>query len=75
MQDIYSKYNNIDLNQLDNTCIFFSKSADSIADALGIVEYIEGSALLYYNEIILIDHRAHILDFNRQEYFQDKISE
>ena len=63
MQDVSSKYNSIVFNQLDKY-IFSSKPADSIVGMLVIVKYIEGSALLHHNQIILIDNRVHIIDIN-----------
>jgi len=39
-----------------------------------VIELIEGVKLLDNNAIVMTDHRAYLMDFNLQEYFQDQFS-
>ena len=75
LQDTYSKHNYIRVEELDKTYMKGSKPIDSIAVTEGISECIEGSSLLYHNEILLLDHRSYAVDFNAEDYFDDNISE
>ena len=55
--------------------MYRSQPINSIAITQGILEFIEGCTLLSHNEIVPSDHRAHIVDINVEEYFQDSISQ
>ena len=56
----------------DSTYKHGSKQIDSIAASNGIMNYIEGSRLMNYNEIIQSDHRAYMIDIDIREYFKDE---
>ena len=64
VEDVYVNFNNIEINQLDNTHRNESKYIDSIAAILGIINYVEGSRLFEVNKITLTDHRAYMIDIN-----------
>ena len=64
VEDIHTNFNNIEINQLDNTYKNGSKYIDSIAATPGIISHIKGSRLFKVNEIILMDHRACMIDIN-----------
>ena len=74
MEDAHSRINNIDLKQLDKTYINRSKAIDSITVSEGLMKFVEGSKLIYYNKIIFSDHRAYIVDINIDEYFSNQMS-
>ena len=75
LQDLHSKHNNLGLNELNNKHAYGSKPIDSIAGTSGIVEHVEGCALLNHNEVVPSDHRAYIVDLNAEEHFQNEMSE
>ena len=72
--DVHQSYHKLNLNQMDHTEVRGSKLIDTIAASHGIMEYVEGSILLEYNELIFTDHRAYIVDLNLEDYFEDQLS-
>ena len=44
---------------------------DSIAVSEGLIEFVEGSKLIYHNKITFSDHRAYIMDINIEDYFNN----
>ena len=51
-----------------------SRLIDSIAVSEGLVEFIQGSKLLPYNEIVWSDYRDYAIDVNFEEYFNVEMS-
>ena len=74
VQDVHSMHNRIPLKELDSTNINGSKPIDSIALSSGVIDFIEGAKLLGNKNVIITDHRAYMIDFNMEEYFQDQFS-
>ena len=74
VRDVHSFYNNIPLNQLDNTHVRGSVPIDSIAIRSGLMSHVEGIKLLERNEVVMSDHRAYLLDVNAEEYFESELS-
>jgi hypothetical protein len=75
VKDVHSKINNIEMNQLDKTYKKGSRTIDSIAASSGIMNYIEGSKLVNYSEIVETDHRGYIIDVAMEEYFDIEFSQ
>ena len=69
VEDVHTRFNNIQIDQLDNTYKNGSKYIDSIAATPGIINYIEGSRLFEVKEITLIDHRVCMIDIILEKYF------
>ena len=74
VRDVHSKINNIRMDQMDKTCKSGSKPIDSFAASAGILDYIEGSMLLDYNDIFETDHRGYMVDIALDEYFEMEFS-
>ena len=73
--DVHSKINNVMIIQLDKTYKRGSRAIDSIAASSGIMEYIEGSKLVDYSEIVESDHRGYVIDVAMEEYFEIEFSQ
>ena len=71
VEDIYVNFNNIKINQLDNTYKNGSKYINSITATPGVISHIEGSRLFKVNKITLINHRAYMIDINLERYFSE----
>ena len=52
-----------------------SNPIDTFATSEGLIDYVEGAQLLHHNEIVNSDHRAHIVDINIEECFNDEFSQ
>jgi len=59
---------------MDNIHIDGSKSIDSIAVTLNIIECIEGCKLLEANEVMITDYRFYLVDINFECYFEVQLS-
>ena len=59
---------------MDKTSKKGSQTIDSIAASEGVMEYVEGSKLLDFNDIVFTDHRRYITDVNIEEYFGTQLS-
>ena len=59
---------------MDHAEVRGSKPIDTITASYRIIEYVEGSQLLKYGEIIFTDHQAYIININLEDYFIDQLS-
>ena len=66
--------NDFDSTQVDNTYKYGSKPINSIAATNRIMNYIEGSKLMNYNDIVELDHHTYMIDADIEEYFKDEFS-
>lgn len=73
--DVHSKLNNVAITQLDKTFKQGSRAIDSIAASRGVMNYIEGSRLVNYSEIVESDHRGYIIDVAMEDYFEMEFSQ
>ena len=71
---MHSRINHIPLESLNKTHAQRSNAADSVAASEGLIERIEESMLVSNQEIINTDHRAHIIDANLEECFNEEFS-
>ena len=46
-----------------------SKCIDTVLVTTGLLEFIDGSKLIDFNEVIFTDHRGYITDLVLEEYF------
>ena len=60
---------------MDHTQVRGSKPIDTIAVSHGMLEHVEGHRLMECKEIILIDHRSHLIDLNLEGHFKDQMSD
>jgi len=74
VEEVYSRINNVPLNELDKTFIHGSSAIDSVAVLEGLIEFVEGSLLVPNNEIVNTNHRAYIIDINLEDYFNEEFS-
>ena len=51
-----------------------SKPIDTIAATEGAIEHVDGCKLLYHAEVVISDHRPHVIDVNLEEYFNECFS-
>ena len=51
-----------------------SNDIDAIATSEGIIECVEGSALLSHAEVVNSDHRAYLVETNLEGYFNKDLS-
>ena len=75
LKDIYQWYNKIEEGQMNNTCMIGSEPIDSVAATINILQIVEGCKLIETNDIIITDHRSHIINFNFEEYFCEQFSD
>ena len=68
---MHSNFNQIDINNLDNTYKKGSKCIDSIVVLHRLLNYIKESRLFDVDEITLIDYRAYVIDLNLEQYFSE----
>ena len=69
IKDIYQYFNYIEVEDLDRTFWYGSKSIDSVVATLNILQCVEGSKLLEINEVVRIDCRSYLIDINLEMYF------
>ena len=50
------------------------KVIGTIAASYSLIEYVKGCKLLEYNEIMVSDHRVHVIDMNLEDYFNKQLS-
>ena len=67
-------FNKVLIEEMDNTHITGSKLIDTCAVSLNIIKCIEECKLMETNDIIIMDHRAYIIDINFKRYFQAQLS-
>jgi len=51
-----------------------SKSIDSIAVTLELIEFVENCQLLETNDIVITNHRAYLIEVNLSKYFSKVFS-
>ena len=59
--DVHSNFNQIEINELDNTYKRESKCIDLIAVSYKLLNYIEESRLFDIDEITLMDHWVYVI--------------
>ena len=69
IKDIHQYFNYIEVEDLDRTFWYGSKSIDSVVVTLNILQCVEGSKLLEINEVVRIDCRSYLIDINLEMYF------
>ena len=56
------------ISLLGNANIVDSKLIECIAMSIGVIECVEGSRLLGNSEIVMLEHRSHMLKFSKEDY-------
>ena len=72
---MHYKINEVLIRNLDNTNRNRLLAVDTIAMSYGIIDYINGCTLLEYNETMLSDHQAYLIDINFKDYFDEQLSQ
>ena len=73
-KDICSRINDVPMKEMDKTCIYRSSAINMLAVLKWLMEYVEGSKLLKYNEITYADHQVYLVDNNMGESFKEEFS-
>ena len=63
--------NNVRVEELDKAHENGSKTIDSTSTSSDTMECVEGCRLLNYNDIVESDHRAHAIEVDVEDYFQE----
>ena len=61
---MHSRINKIRISKLDKTYVHWSSPIDSIVVSEGLIEFVEESKLITYNEILWSNYRVTIIDIN-----------
>ena len=72
--DVHKHVNDLESNKLDNTFKNGTKCIDVVLSTQGLLEHVAGCQMVECDEVIMNDHRGHMVDLEIERYCEMKLS-